>query len=202
VTVARRRGREVCGGLTLVEVLVVVVILTFLAALLVPVGTRAMDEADLVQCRANLRALGVAVLLYAKDSNGALPVSEVMDGPHAELIAALGPYVGDPRVYYCPSEVAPKRVYSDANLRAGRIGYFYYSCEQAPTNRLLSTFLRWNVVWPRRLDSSMHSRTWVASDAWFSGEPTSHRFCKKGVNYLTLGGDVQFISDSPREAFW
>jgi hypothetical protein len=47
----------------------------------------------------------------------------------------------------------------------------------------------------------MHSRTWVASDAWFSNQPTAHWSYKKGVDYVTLGGDVQFVEESPREAF-
>jgi len=195
------RARRSTCGFTLAELLIVVAVIAILVALSIPVGGRAIDEANQVQCRANLRALGMAVLVYAKDNNGALPVSDVMDGPHPRLVAGLRPYVEDPRPYYCPSETSPERLCTDANFRAGRIGYFYYSCEKKPGNLLLSTFLRLDVAWPRRLYNTMPPRTWVASDAWFSGGPTAHRAYKKGVDYVTLGGDVQFLPETPREAF-
>ncbi|MBM4019256.1 MAG: prepilin-type N-terminal cleavage/methylation domain-containing protein [Planctomycetes bacterium] len=188
-------------GLTLIELLVVLAIVAVLAALLAAAGGRALDEAALTQCRNNLRNLGLAALMYAKDNDGWLPMSDVLDGPHPALVKALGPYLGDPRVYYCPSEAAPERIFSDENAAAGRLGYFYYSCERASTNRLLSQFLRWNVAWPRRLHNTTDGRTWVASDAWFSGEPTVHRFYQKGVNFVTLSGGVEFVAQSPREAF-
>jgi prepilin-type N-terminal cleavage/methylation domain-containing protein len=189
------------AGITLVELIVVMAILGVLIALAVPVIGRVLDEANAIQCRANLRSLGQCVLVYAKDHDGALPVSDVVDGPHPALVAALRPYVQDPRVYYCPSETAPERVFSQENAQAGRIGQFYYSCERATRNGAVSTFLRWNVKWPRRLRNDTASPTWVASDAWFSGEPTAHRYYQKGVNYLTLGGEVQMVTESPRAAF-
>lgn len=143
----------------------------------------------------------MGVLTYAKDHGGALPVSDVLDGPHPSLVAALEPYVDDPRIYYCPSETAGDCVYTAANAEAGRIGYFYYACERGTPNRAVSTFLRWNVAWPRRIVTGTGSRTWVASDRWFSGERTAHRYAQKGVNYLTLSGDVRTVTESPRQAF-
>jgi len=195
--------RPDAGGFSLVELLVVLVVMAVLAALIAGAVGRAAEEANLVACRSNLHGLGLALLVYAKDHQGALPVSGTLDGPHPDLAAALarGAYLADPRAYYCPAETQPDRQFSEANVAAGRIGYFYFSCEQAPTNRLLSTFLRWNVRWPRRLHTTMAPDTWVASDAWLSAEPTAHRFFKKGVNYLTLGGAVHMVDESPREAF-
>jgi prepilin-type N-terminal cleavage/methylation domain-containing protein len=186
---------------TLVELMVVLAIMGILVALLVPVVGRAYDEANLVQCKTNLRALGQCVLLYAKDHDGALPVSDVVDGPHPAFVAAMNPYAQDARLYYCPSETAADRVLTPENLQAGRIGWFCYSCERGTRNGLVSQFLRWNVKWPRRLRNDMDARTWVMSDAWFSGDPTAHRYYQKGVNYLTVGGDVQMDTESPREAF-
>jgi prepilin-type N-terminal cleavage/methylation domain-containing protein len=188
-------------GFTLVELVVVVAIIGVLVALLVPASGYAIEEARMAECCTNLRSLGVGVLLYAKDHDGNLPVSGQLDGPHPALVAALKGYIQEPRVCYCPSETKPEFVFSEANAEAGCIGYFYFSCEQTPTNPLLSTFLRWNVKWPRRLYTGMNSRTWVLSDRWSSGEPTAHRMYKKGVNYVTLSGDVQTVTESPRDAF-
>ena len=188
-------------GMTLLELLVVIAILGVLAALVASAGNRAVEEANVVECRNNLRNIGLALTCYAKDHDGALPVSGVLDGPHPALVAALKAYAGDVRIYYCPSEMRPGRILSDENVRAGRIGYFYFSCERVTRNSGVSRFLRWEVPWPRRLVNTMDARTWVASDAWFSGEPTPHRGWKRGINYLTLGGDVQFVTESPRRTF-
>jgi len=188
-------------GLTLVELLIALAVVALLAALLVPAGIRAAEEANLTECRANLRTVGQAVLLHAKDHEGSLPVSDVLDGPHPALLAALGLYLDDPRVYYCPSTRDPDHVFTESNLAAGRIGYFYFSCERGTPNRLISTFLRWNVEWPRRLHHAMPGETWVASDRWLSGESTAHAGYKKCVNYVTLAGEVRMITEGPRAAF-
>jgi len=189
------------AAFTLVELLIVVAIVALLLAILVPTGASALEEANIAQCRANLRQLHQHCLTYAGEHKGGLPVSGVVDGPHPDLVEALKGYVSEPRMYYCPSETALERVWSPENLAAGRIGYFYYSCRKATSNRYVSQFLRWSVPWPRRLVNTMDLKTWVASDAWFSGEPTAHASYKKGVNYITLGGTVDMVTESPREAF-
>jgi len=194
-----RGGRR--AAFTLLELLIVCAVLALLASLLLSAGSRALEEAHQVECRSNLRHLGVGILTWAKDHDGLLPASDVVDGPHPALVAALKTYVDDQRVYYCPSETAEGRLYSPEAAEAGRIGYFYYACERPTPNRLVSTFLRSKVAWPRRLRTGGAARAWVASDAWFSGGPTAHRFEKKGVNYLTLSGDVRTVTESPREAF-
>lgn len=200
-TVTAARPCPVRAGLTVVELLIVLSIMGLLIALLVPVTGCALEEADMVQCRARLRELGLGTRLYAKDHDGVLPVSDVLDGPHPALVGALKDYLNEPRLYFCPGETKPDGAFSDASFQQGRIGYFYFSCEKTPTNPTLSVFLRSSTMWPRRLYTGMESRTWVFSDRWFSGERTAHGFYKKGVNYLVLGGDVQTVTESPREAF-
>jgi prepilin-type processing-associated H-X9-DG protein len=39
------------------------------------------------------------------------------------------------------------------------------------------------------------------SDVWVSVVPTAHAGYRKGVNYLMLDGSVDFVSQSPRQAF-
>lgn len=60
-------------ALTLIEMLIAIAIIGFLAILLFPMGAKLMQRADEAKCQANLRLLGNAILLYAQDHDGSLP---------------------------------------------------------------------------------------------------------------------------------
>jgi len=200
---ARRGKTRDRGGFTLIELLVTMAVISVLISILLPVIGRARDQAKLALCKGRLRNVFLGVLMYANDNRSYPPFVEKLDNPHTRLILALGKrhYVDQPETFYCPSDTRPDLCFSPENLAAGNISYFYYSCEKATTNRCISTFLRWEVKWPRRLQIDMDPQTWVISDSWFSGEPTPHSFYKKGVNYVTLDGGVKMLYKSPRKQF-
>jgi hypothetical protein len=173
-----------------------------LVPLLLPAARRARQEDVLTQCKDHLRALGTGLRAYAGDHHQALPLSHTLENPQLELVQCLSPqYLGDSKTFYCPAQQQPALSYSEQNLKAGNIGYFYYSASETPDDQRLSKFLLTGVSWPRELKTGMNAKTWVMSDAWFSGEPTAHAGYKKGVNYLMLDGAVGFVSESPRQAF-
>jgi prepilin-type processing-associated H-X9-DG protein len=191
------------GGFTLVHGLVVTAIIALAVALLIPTIQRAQAQASLVACKDNLRKIGVNLIEYARVNRGELPVSPTVENPHLELIDSLlaAHCTGDPKVYYCPSQAGPENIFSEEHFRAGVIGYYYYSALAASADPALSKFLRGGVSWPRELNTGMDPKTWVMSDIWVSGIPTSHAGYKKGVNYLMLDGSVGFVSESPRQGF-
>jgi prepilin-type N-terminal cleavage/methylation domain-containing protein len=92
-----------CRAFTLVELLVVIAIVAILAALLLPVLTRAKDSGRKAACISNLRQIGLAVHVYAQDHDGRMPY-----GPNA-------PPFSHPAEFY-PSTGSPTSLLS---LRSG-----------------------------------------------------------------------------------
>jgi prepilin-type processing-associated H-X9-DG protein/prepilin-type N-terminal cleavage/methylation domain-containing protein len=64
---------KVCKRFTLVELLVVITVLSVLAALLLPVLSKARESARQLQCNSNLRQCGIATGSYASDYRGHAP---------------------------------------------------------------------------------------------------------------------------------
>jgi hypothetical protein len=176
-------------------------------AMIVPrlVGTdqKTRQASNLAKCQENLRRAGVGFLAYLQDYQS-LPVSGAMIGPHVAMVQAVGGrYVPDFHFFYCPAEEPAEASTPALETRwsKGDIGYFYYSAQTSGGDERLSKFLLVDSLWPRRLTKDMPADTWVMSDQWFSAVPTAHQEYKKGVNYLTLDGGVDFVSESIRTVF-
>src|SRR5580692_12465587 len=72
-------------GFTLIELLVVIAIIAILAAMLLPVLTRARIRAEAAECMSNNRQLGLAWLMYASDNADLLTIN-------SDTRTALPPY--------------------------------------------------------------------------------------------------------------
>ncbi len=73
-------------GFTLVELLVVMAIISILAAMLLPALSRARQQARAVACRSNLKQIGYSLGMYGVDYDELLPTSNNVAFP-ADIIA-------------------------------------------------------------------------------------------------------------------
>lgn len=93
---------------TLIELLVVIGIIATLAALLLPVLSRAKESGRATACLSNLRQIGLALQLYAGDYRNRLPyMSDIYPGkPHTYPgpDQVLSNQLGNVNVLRCPSD--------------------------------------------------------------------------------------------------
>ncbi len=74
------RNAKTETGFTLIELLVVIAIIAILAAILVPVLSKAKGRAVRIQCASNLKQWGLAVTMYAGDNQERFPSNATSDG--------------------------------------------------------------------------------------------------------------------------
>ena len=90
-------------GFTLIELLVVVAIIAILAAMLLPVLSRARERARMATCQNNLKQIGQAIHMYANDYNDYIPVWRVGNIEAGAWVCVLLPYVN----YKCSLWICP-----------------------------------------------------------------------------------------------
>jgi prepilin-type N-terminal cleavage/methylation domain-containing protein/prepilin-type processing-associated H-X9-DG protein len=109
-------------GFTLIELLVVIAIIAILAAILFPVFARARENARRASCQSNLKQIGLGLMQYVQDYDGAFPffstsnlpgytaTSDVCALPGANCTATphdvkwshlIQPYVKSTQVFVC-----------------------------------------------------------------------------------------------------
>src|SRR5882762_239270 len=108
-------------GFTLLELLAVIATIAILAALLLPVLTKAKIKAQQTTCLSNLRQLGFAWQMYSEEHSGRLVQSFPTNNPNAwvqgDMTRAaeahnlnllrqgeLYPYNRDVGIYHCPAD--------------------------------------------------------------------------------------------------
>ncbi len=110
---------------TLIELLVVIAIISLLAAIIFPVFASVRAKARQTVCVSNLHQIGLAVAMYAQDTNGIVPFggdavdvntntwqtyasgvywTQAQQIQHHPLVEVLNPYIGNKNLWRCPAD--------------------------------------------------------------------------------------------------
>lgn len=104
-----RRIQKNKVGFTLIELLVVIAIISLLVSILLPSLQKARDLAKMTGCKANMRAMGLGMTLYASENDESYPTGNYYNdpakGPSATFFTEqLDSYVGeDFWIFVCPA---------------------------------------------------------------------------------------------------
>lgn len=101
-------------GFSLIELLVVVAIISILAAILLPALSRAKARSSRISCVCNLKQVGVAFRTWALDHNDQYPMQvSITNGGTMELVgsqtvfadfAVMSNELSTPKILFCPSD--------------------------------------------------------------------------------------------------
>ncbi|GMV35785.1 MAG: hypothetical protein AMXMBFR61_02930 [Fimbriimonadales bacterium] len=100
-------NRSRLSAFTLIELLVVIAIIAVLAAILLPVFSRAREHGKQVVCGQQMRQVGMAIAMYYGDHDDVLPITWLWDRPwcadNASWKQITKPYQKADELYSCPS---------------------------------------------------------------------------------------------------
>jgi prepilin-type N-terminal cleavage/methylation domain-containing protein/prepilin-type processing-associated H-X9-DG protein len=91
-------------GFTLIEILVVVAIISLLAAILFPVFSRARESARRASCQSNLKQIGLAFMQYVQDYDERYPPGAGSGNPGTGWANQIEPYGKSLKILRCPSD--------------------------------------------------------------------------------------------------
>ena len=192
------------------DLLVVLAVLSVLAAIVLPMVDRARSQSRLKQCMANLQQVNRAVLLYAEDNKGTLPLLDPSPAPggwwhYKEQVKGYlglsGPLSPNEKVFGCPSdrgygeggeELVPfrtskKHLYTSYNLNSvnlpgvPNIAGWQVSQVKEPSRTLLT------MEWTAHAPLSWHrSRTGKANTPFYNDAESVVGFVDGHVNFIPI----------------
>jgi prepilin-type N-terminal cleavage/methylation domain-containing protein/prepilin-type processing-associated H-X9-DG protein len=102
-----------CAAFTLIELLIVIAIITLLAAILFPVFARARENARRASCQSNEKQIALGLIQYSQDYDERLP--HYTTDPDEIWFNAIYPYVKNYQIFRCPGAPRYKGSFRSVN---------------------------------------------------------------------------------------
>ena len=192
-------------GFSLIELVIVLAVTMVLTGLLLPVLSQVRDNAHRVISASNLRQIGLAIVMYARDEGDRLPYSELlrMDEPLELMAVHMGDGVGRwdghgrlfaqgycscAETYYCLSNMGEHRF--ERYQHDWRLDYD--GDHRIYTNYHYSGDVEWsNHNKRRKLDDG--NRIILATDGFREMSDLNH---ENGMNILRGDGSVRWLGNN------
>ncbi len=108
----KMKVQRLTSAFTLIELVVVIAIISILAAILFPVFASAREKARQTTCASNLKQLGLGMLQYAQDYDEYVPCGTGTSGTllGCGWIGQVYPYIKSVAVFQCPDQTGRPNV--------------------------------------------------------------------------------------------
>jgi prepilin-type N-terminal cleavage/methylation domain-containing protein/prepilin-type processing-associated H-X9-DG protein len=188
-TPGKSSGRSSSAAFTLIELLVVIAIIAILAAILFPVFAQAREKARQASCQSNQKQIGIAVIQYYQDYDGAYPPRyidyDTTGTVRMQWTSLLFPYIKQKGgaqgttdyaegVWNCPSNIATSSTSRNPSYAMVCDAAWQYPFNSASPNS------NWKGYVYHGADSSLYDPMVEApADSLLIGETTGgwHRIC-------------------------